>query len=111
MLTEFFPIRLLLRYSAQIEASLVGMCAGKPKEERVDEVFSLQSAKGSLILLAMAPLAPCLISDALEYERGIIWHVWFWPSGTWFLIVLLWGLVAVCRGCVRGIRLWRRRRR
>lgn len=111
MLTEFFPIQLLLRWSAQLENSLVRLGSGKTMERRLSGDWKFDRAEAKLFLLACAPFVPCMISDALDYERGIVWHIWAWPSTAWFVVVLLWGLVAACRGCVRGIRLWRRRRR
>ena len=65
------------------------------KSERADAKF---------LLLGMVPLIPVTFSDEIGWERGTLWHVWFWMSLAWLLAVGGYGFASYWKELVRLVR-------
>lgn len=68
--------------------------AGFSKSERVDAKF---------FLLAIVPFVPVMISDELGLSRGLLWHVWFWLSSFWAVVIIGIGFASYWRALRRSL--------
>ena len=80
--------KLLSRWSGQQEAALGQMSERKTARHRIAGLAKSERLDAMFFLLAIAPFVPTLVSDKLDWPRGILWHIWWWLSVLWALSIL-----------------------
>jgi|SRR5687767_12053520 len=62
-------------------------------------------------LASIAPMAPLIISDALEFHRGWLWYAWAALAGAWFFFAWFVIMRVAIRGAADSLKEWRRKRK
>ncbi len=89
--------KLLGRWSNQQESALHQLLKRKTKGQRLAGFGKSERVDAKFILLVIAPFVPVIISDQVGWERGKLWHVWFWISAAWAVVILCIGLASYWR--------------
>ena len=96
--------KLLRRWSNQRASALHQLSEGKTMGQRLAGFGKSERVDAKIFLLAMFPFAPVMVSDQIGWQRGILWHIWFWISIAWAVAIFVIGLASYWRAFVRSIR-------
>jgi len=88
---------LITRWSRQQETALRQMSRRKTVRGRLGGLAKSERVEAKFFLLALAPFAPLMMSDALDWSRGLLWEVWFWLSALWAAVIFGFCLAACWR--------------
>lgn len=96
--------KLLRRWSNQQESALHQLSEGKTVGQRLAGFGKSERVDAKILLLAIVPFVPVIVSDTLGWERGMVWNIWFWISVVWAATVFTVGLATYWRAFVQSIR-------
>ena len=99
-----FVGKLLDRWSGQQEAALWQMTGRKTAGQRIAGFTKSERVDAKVLLSALAPFVPVMVSDQLGWSRGTLWHAWFWVSVVWAIFVIGLGFAAYWRALRRSFR-------
>ncbi|MGB3740076.1 MAG: hypothetical protein WA948_12090 [Pontixanthobacter sp.] len=96
--------KLLNRWSVQQETALGQMTKRKTARHRVAGFAKSERLDARFFLLALAPFVPVIVSDQLGWSRGALWHMWWWLSVIWAVVIIGIGFASYWRAFRSSLR-------
>lgn len=81
-------MKLLRRWSAEQEASLIAMTERKTAGKRLAGYSRCERVEAKFLLLALTPFFLLMILDDWTWSRGIVWWTWLCVSCAWAALVM-----------------------